>query len=837
VALFLEEAQKMQASAQRDESSSEADHEDEESRSDTVLERDTDALSLEGHNASRAKAAIDKERQEIDRICMLQAREQGSAGFAYGAIRKTQSTPKATTGMRQDERDIRDQVRLIDDLERRYQNPRDHRDPRDCGDPRDHRGPGDRRDPHGPHRPAAPERGRRDDDYAPRRRREERNLADVFLEGIKKLVDSQRSSDTVTKKLELPVFSGKAEDYMNWRIHFMAGLNERHLTPQQKAMYLKGRVSGKPLEMLNKCASIRINDQSFNEWLEMLDENYGGLHKVQEQLAQELRALPILTDVKKSSLQRFRLTLMLHYNHYKETEPWALKTPNTMLLKAFKSKVDARIGARYQDFLDQKGVDDDFISFRQWLQTEYVKADLQEEMWHSSTHGHDKKGYKKDDRRKPRFYVCDDSQATSNQPDSETEQAESAAEGGTEGDEAAKAGSSGESSLSEDQFYALKRSYEKAKQRFEPWKADRKKKSSRSSYQKEGYKPKKFQKGTRTNADFVDFKCPRCKSDEHWLARCQKFSEDPPMMRVALARRGRICFHCLEGRHLMTVCKKDTKKKCGVKGCTDRHHPMLHRPPFQVKIEDMLSDDSDLPSESEIVNHCEQVFNTRIYCNLGKKRKEVSLQTVVCEILTNKEPERVIALLDSGATTSCIDASLAKRLKLKVLSGPQSRTMALLNQTVTQQSHYVDIVLQDVNRENQANIQAWTVEGLTQNSRAVDWSEKKREFEHLKGVDFPESPMPAKIGILIGNDFLALLHGEEVRRDEGNLYAPVAIRTPLGWTCSGHTTDKKGPRYLVKLKSDKDMVYYTSHLCQVSDEESDLDTEECSDEDKPEQSE
>jgi hypothetical protein len=527
---------------------------------------------------------------------------------------------------------------------------------------------------------------------------------------------------------------------------------------------------------------------------------------------------------------------MLHYNHYKETEPWALKTPNTMFLKAFKSKVDAKIGARYQDFLEQKNAQDDFISFRQWLLTEYVKADRQEEMWHASTSSHDKKSYRKDGGRKARYYVCEDSQTASSQTVSESEQADSAPEGSTEGDEAEN--SSGGSSLSEGQFYALKRSYEKARQRFEPWKKDRKQKTLRSQ-QKESHKPKKYQsssKSNRTTGSFIDFNCPRCKSNEHWPEKCHKFSEEPPMMRIALARRGKICFHCLAGKHLMSVCKKDSKKTCGVKGCTDRHHSLLHRPPFQVKIEDMLSDDSDLPSEGEMVNHCEQVFNTRIYCNLGKKHKEVSLQTVVCEILTNKEPERVIALLDSGASTSCIDAGLARRLKLKVLSGPQSRTMALLNQTVTQQSNYVDIVLQDVHQENQANIQAWTVEGLTQNSRAVDWSQRKKDFEHLKNVNFPETPVPAKIGILIGNDFLALLHGEEVRKDAGNLYAPIAIKTPLGWTCSGHTSNKKGPRYLVKLKTG-DKVYYASHLCQNSDGDSDSDTEKGPDEESSEQSE
>jgi hypothetical protein len=287
----------------------------------------------------------------------------------------------------------------------------------------------------------------------------------------------------------------------------------------------------------------------------------------------------------------------------------------------------------------------------------------------------------------------------------------------------------------------------------------------------------------------------------------------------------------------MVDCKTDPKKTCGIKKCTDRHHPLLHRPPHQVKVEDMLSDESDLPSEDEMINHCDQVFNTMIVCNLGRKPKEVSLQTVVCEILTNKEPQKIIALLDSGASTSCVDADLAKKLKLKVLAGPKDRTMALLNKTVTQECHYVDIVLQDVNHHNLANIQAWTVKGLTQNSRAVDWSQRKHEFDHLKDINFPEAPKPAKIGVLIGNDFLALLHGEEVRKDADNLYAPIAIKTPLGWTCSGHTTNKRGPRYLVQTKAGKDRVYYTSHLEELSSSDSESEAEQVTDEEHSDQSE
>jgi hypothetical protein len=355
----------------------------------------------------------------------------------------------------------------------------------------------------------------------------------------------------------------------------------------------------------------------------MLDENYGGPHKVQDQLSNELNSLPVLMDVKKSSLQRFRLTLMLHYNHYKETEPWALRTPNTMLLKSFKSKVDAKIGARYQDFLDQKNVPDDFISFRQWLHAEFVKADLQEEQWHSA----EKSKTFRSDRRKSRYYKCSEAETQPTDEKSEAENEPPDSDGAEEGvyaQQDGEASSDSEASLSEGQFYALKRDYQRAKKKFLPWKgkksssqrSERSKKANASG--KSDYRAKRKSTRKFTPGDFEKFSCPGCRTNDHWPAKCQKFAQEPTMMRVGLARRGNICFHCLSGRHFMVDCKTDPKKTCGIKKCTDRHHPLLHRPPHQVKVEDMLSDESDLPSEDEMINHCDQVFNTMIVCNLGR---------------------------------------------------------------------------------------------------------------------------------------------------------------------------------------------------------------------------
>jgi hypothetical protein len=132
-----------------------------------------------------------------------------------------------------------------------------------------------------------------------------------------------------------------------------------------------------------------------------------------------------------------------------------------------------------------------------------------------------------------RFYVCDDSQATPTQTVSETEQHESASDGSKEGDCTDESVSSSESSLSEDEFYALKQSYEKARQKFMPWKKDNRKSSqarNRESHKPKKSKSKSKQKSTarRTSGNFEEFNCPRCRTNEHWPTKCKRFEQEPP---------------------------------------------------------------------------------------------------------------------------------------------------------------------------------------------------------------------------------------------------------------------------------------------------------------------
>ena len=67
--------------------------------------------------------------------------------------------------------------------------------------------------------------------------------------------------------------------------------------------------------------------------------------------------------------------------------------------------------------------------------------------------------------------------------------------------------------------------------------------------------------------------------------------------------------------------------------------------------------------------------------------------------------------------------------------------------------------------------------------KAVDWNTCRKEWPHLRSIDFPEVSYHDVVEILIGLDAIHLHSAmEEIYREPGE---PVARCTPLGWTCVG----------------------------------------------------
>ena len=64
-----------------------------------------------------------------------------------------------------------------------------------------------------------------------------------------------------------------------------------------------------------------------------------------------------------------------------------------------------------------------------------------------------------------------------------------------------------------------------------------------------------------------------------------------------------------------------------------------------------------------------------------------------------------------------------------------------------------------------------------------DWNRHKVKWEHLKNIPFPKAPGRKTINILIGSDHPELVLA--LTECYGPIGAPVARKTPLGWTCVG----------------------------------------------------
>ena len=92
-------------------------------------------------------------------------------------------------------------------------------------------------------------------------------------------------------------------------------------------------------------------------------------------------------------------------------------------------------------------------------------------------------------------------------------------------------------------------------------------------------------------------------------------------------------------------------------------------------------------------------------------------------------------------------------------------------------------MIKSLNGETQSNVEAWTFNEMCQSLSIPDWNQHKVKREHLKNIPFPKAPGRKMIDILIRSDHSELTL--TLTECYGPIGAPVARKTPLGWTCVG----------------------------------------------------
>ena len=162
---------------------------------------------------------------------------------------------------------------------------------------------------------------------------------------------------------------------------------------------------------------------------------------------------------------------------------------------------------------------------------------------------------------------------------------------------------------------------------------------------------------------------------------------------------------------------------------------------------------------------------------------EFVLQTVPV-ILKNGNRRLVVnALLDDGSTKTYVNSDIAAELNLK---GTLERVnIGVLNgRSESLETMPVEFGLKSRDGKVDLKIHAFTADRVTGNMKAINWRSFANKWNHLKGITFPITGARPIIDILIGTDY-ADLHCS-IQERKGKQGEPIAILTPMGWTCTGH---------------------------------------------------
>ncbi len=160
-----------------------------------------------------------------------------------------------------------------------------------------------------------------------------------------------------------------------------------------------------------------------------------------------------------------------------------------------------------------------------------------------------------------------------------------------------------------------------------------------------------------------------------------------------------------------------------------------------------------------------------------------AIYSVVCFAKINKILHKIIAVLDTGSSSTIIDAGFARHHNLHKVSGPFTKHVSYIDRLASYEAYEVEITLVGQDTKVTQTLTAHTVENFSKSCLLQDWNELARSYKHLNTVNTLKPPYPPLGTILLGCDNAHLFEIFESRK--GSVKEPIANRTPLGWAFMG----------------------------------------------------
>ncbi|UYV67624.1 hypothetical protein LAZ67_5001398 [Cordylochernes scorpioides] len=231
----------------------------------------------------------------------------------------------------------------------------------------------------------------------------------------------------------------------------------------------------------------------------------------------------------------------------------------------------------------------------------------------------------------------------------------------------------------------------------------------------------------------------------------------------------RCCLKCLKPGHLAKACKRTVQ--CNI--CTKGHYVLLC---------------PDLPCNRKENTHVSEVVQSALANQ--QCTRDVTLMTLMVNIMGNNGYRRVRALLDPGSQKSYILESTALEVKLKPV-GNVNIAHSLFGGTQTEtKCHKVYKVALCSNLSELDNLREFEFLGQDIICGEIPRTPKGAWLNYLKGSRIWLSDLgrdSPKIELLIGSDIYGSLLSGRVKQLENGL---TAIETHLGWTICGPSPKK-----------------------------------------------
>lgn len=255
--------------------------------------------------------------------------------------------------------------------------------------------------------------------------------------------------------------------------------------------------------------------------------------------------------------------------------------------------------------------------------------------------------------------------------------------------------------------------------------------------------------------------CIVCGATGHRLAECEEFEAKGIQERMQIVRQHNLCRTCLNF-HQKWPCR--TWQGCGMEGCREKHHFLLH-PPTPTSSTHLSSSHTAVISQN-----CDRYPYFRI------------LPVVVS--FAGKQ-ETIFAFVDEGSSSTLLDHSIAEQLGL---DGPKEPlTLQWTGNVARQESKSKRVRFQIAGAGKGAVFQiegAHTVERLLLPKQSLSYGALAERYPHLRGLPIADYEQ-AEPKVLIGLDNLRLCIPLKIR--EGYHHEPIAAKCRLGWTIYGYS--------------------------------------------------